>query len=62
MEALIAKSAASAPPVMDQVTVSLAAKTATAVWFSFTVLAEVAAPAKKPGFFGRLLERAQKPL
>jgi hypothetical protein len=25
-------------------------------------LAQSAAPAKKPGFFGRLLERAQKPL
>jgi len=26
------------------------------------VVAKPAAPAKKPGFFGRLLEKAQKPL
>ena len=41
---------------------ALKAKEAAAERAEAAKATEVAAPAKKPGFFGRLLEKAQKPL
>jgi hypothetical protein len=41
---------------------ALKAKEAEAERAEAAKAAEVAAPPKKPGFFGRLLEKAQKPL
>jgi hypothetical protein len=56
-----AKRAAKAGMSLDKWLV-LKAKEAEAERAVAAKAAEVAAPAKKPGFFGRLLEKAQKPL
>lgn len=56
-----AKRAAKAGMSLDKWLV-LKAKEAEAERAAAMKLAVAAAPAKKPGFFGRLLEKAQKPL